>query len=227
MPIRWLQRSLTMASFALGVLLLAIVVLGGLLLLAREAPLPAVPVTQEGKSPTAPSSSENLSPEKEAELAGLRSDLAKLNSQLDQRKDLSPQGQSPLISIFSPRTTIVPESGSQMRVRNARPGRDLAAQQWTLDFELHNVDPQQSQERGYILVLAKANDILLAHPSNSFQANQNILLDFTKGETFAVSRFRQARATFPALGQRKPSFQILLFGTDGKILVNQHVEGEN
>ena len=81
-------------------------------------------------------------------------------------------------------------------------------------------------ERGYIVALAKTNDLLMVYPPNAFNPSQNIVLDFTKGETFGVSRFREARATFPAaaLTNRHPRFQILLFSTDGRVIANQHVE---
>ena len=121
----------------------------------------------------------------------------------------------------------MPEAQTYMRIRNPRVGKDAANKQVTIDFELHNTEPSQQQQRGYIVAIAKANDLLLTYPASVLKPSDNILLDYTRGETFAVSRFREARATFPAnlLEGRKASYQILLFGHDGKVIGNLHVEG--
>jgi hypothetical protein len=163
--------------------------------------------------------------ELQQEVTGLRQDIARLNAQLEGRRELPDQA-SVLLQLLGPRSSLVPEAQSMMRVRNPVTVRDQATKQLLLDFELHNVDPRQRQERGYIVVLAKTPDVLVTYPEGVLSPGQNILVDFTKGETFAVSRFRQARATFPLgpLDSRKTSFQILLFGMDGKLIANAHVE---
>jgi hypothetical protein len=95
-----------------------------------------------------------------------------------------------------------------------------------VDFELHNTDPDQKAARGYIVVLAKTPGFLMTYPDGVFSTNQNIVLDFTKGETFGVSRFRQARATFRAepLEGKKANYQVLLFANDGRVIADYHVE---
>ncbi len=166
--------------------------------------------------------------EAQKELIGLREDIAKLNSELDSRKEIPLSNPSPLLQFFGPRSTIVPEAESFIRVRNTVENRDRTNKQITLDFELHNVDPQQRQMKGYIVALAKTTDALVSYPNTAFAPSQNIFLDFTRGETFAVSRFRQARAVFSSAGlegARKIYYQILIFGTDGKLIFNQHIEG--
>lgn len=176
------------------------------------------------------SASRNSSDDSELkkEVDGLREDIAKLNSELDQRKELPLNNPSPLLAFFGPRSTMIAEADSLMRVRNANEVRDASSRQIYLDFELHNVDPQQRQVKGYIVVLAKTTEALVSYPANAFAPSQNIFLDFTRGETFAVSRFRQARANFPTPlldTAKKIYYQILIFGTDGKLLSNVNVEG--
>jgi hypothetical protein len=164
-------------------------------------------------------------PELRKEVEGLHADVARLNAQIDSRKDL-PKGAGNLLQLFGPRAILLNEENTNIRVKNARVSHEDGKE--TLIFEIHNVDPQQQQERGYIVALAKTNDLLMVYPPNAFNPSQNIVLDFTKGETFGVSRFREARATFPAaaLANRHPRFQILLFSTDGRVIANQHVEDQ-
>jgi len=164
--------------------------------------------------------------ELQKEVLGLRKDIAALGARAEGRKDISPGNPGGLLQFFGPRSTVVAETDSAMRVRNPRVNKESAGRQFAVDFELHNVDPQQRQERGYIVVLAKTPDLLVSYPNAVFAPSQNILLDYTKGETFAVSRFRQARATFTAapLEGKRVSYQILLFSTDGRVLANLPVE---
>lgn len=165
--------------------------------------------------------------ELQKEVEGLRKDVARLGSQLEGRKDAARGAAGAgLVQFFGPRSTLVAENESAMRIRNPRVVKEGSSRQIAVDFELHNVDPEQRQERGYIVVLAKTPDLLSSYPGAVFAPSQNILLDFTKGETFAVSRFRQARATFPAapLEGKRVNFQILLFATDGRVLANLPVE---
>jgi len=192
--------------------------------LPTEAPpAPGIWSKLTAPSPAAPAANET---EAAKEIAGLREDVARLNAQLDGRKDLAPPASSTLLQLIGPRSTLVPEADSVIRIRNANTSRDPATKQILLDFELHNVDPGQRQVRGYIVAIAKTPDLISSYPGNLFAPGQNILLDHTKGETFAISRFRQARATFPLgpLDGRKVSYQILLFGTDGQVIANAHVE---
>lgn len=165
--------------------------------------------------------------EQEQEIIGLRNDISALNAKIDGRKNMqSDVDSNTLMRFFSPSSTLIPEIDSVLKVKNAKIGKDNAAKELYLNFEIHNTDPTQKQIRGYILVLAKTNDLLAAYPANAFSPNQNILLNFTNGETFAVSRFREAHASFESrlFEGKKVSFQILLFDTQGKILSNQHVE---
>lgn len=253
-----LQRSLTFFGFFLAIAVLGSLTLIGVSIFPKTTPLQSgsspspsvIPSSSEtqnasessssaegGKSSSVwdqlkgsmtSSKSTGDDSELKKEVDGLREDIAKLNSELDQRKELPLNNPSPLLAFFGPRSTLIPESDSLMRVRNANEVRDTSSRQIYLDFELHNVDPQQRQVKGYIVVLAKTSEALVSYPANAFAPSQNIFLDFTRGETFAVSRFRQARANFPTPlldTAKKIYYQILIFGTDGKLLSNVNVEG--
>ncbi len=162
--------------------------------------------------------------ESQKEIAGLREENAKLNAKIEARKPIEGAG---LVQFFGPSSVAVSAEEALIQVKNAKISR-VDAKNIALDFELHNTDPGQKQVRGYIIVLAKSADAIAVYPANAFSTNENILVNFTKGETFSISRFRAAHASFSAaaLEGRKPSFQIVLFRTDGKVLATQHVEGK-
>lgn len=165
--------------------------------------------------------------ERDQEMEGLREDIAKLNAKLEDRKEVpANQENVSLLQFMGPKSALIPASESTMKVEGIKVVKDPAGKEVYLDFELHNVDPSQKPSRGYIIAVAKTADVIAVYPSSAFSPTQNILLNFTKGETFGVSRFRQARATFnlAAFNGKKPSFQIILFGTDGRVLSSIQVE---
>lgn len=156
------------------------------------------------------------------EVQALRAEVSRLSGLADNRKEL-PAGQLPgLLQFFGPRN--LEEGLSPIAVKNVRAGAN--GKELTVDFELHNVDPEQKTARGYIVVLAKGTSTLASYPEGAFSPSQNIVLDYTKGETYGVSRFREARATFRAAAfeGQKPRFQVLLFASDGRVINNIHVE---
>jgi len=236
-----LHRSLTAVGFLFALAILASLVLLGFSFLRNinpsaqdpiaEAPAPKTDspglwqqIKGSVQSPAGPTDSEL-----QKEVVGLRQEIAQLGARLEDRKTLEADSASPLIQFFGSRSSLVPEAQTAMRIKNPRVTKDNAAKLVVLNFELHNVDPQQNQQRGYILAIAKTPDMLLTYPSYALKPNENVLLDFTKGETFAVSRFREAKATFPLapLEGRKASYQILLFAHDGRVIGNVHVDGAN
>jgi hypothetical protein len=252
-PLMAVQRSLTAIAFTFCFAVLAALFFFALNLLRPSgesapsytyvatptqpspAPAPAVSTTNQKSgvwqriagSVTAPSPSNASDSELKKEVDGLREDISKMATQLDGRKDLPKAvNATGVLQLFGPRSVVMSESETNIRVKNAKLVTDPASKTAVLNFELHNIDPQQKQERGYIVAIAKTNDMLLVYPPNAFNPSQNIVLDFTKGETFGISRFRAATATFSAaaLAGKNPRFQILLFSTDGRIIANQHVE---
>lgn len=192
-------------------------------------PAPATAATEEAKpgiwQKISGDSVTGNDSELKKEVEGLHQDIARLSAQIDGRKELATGPSAALLQLFGPRSTLAPESNTMIRIKNPRVQHE-AGKDVVLNFELHNVDPNQKQERGYIVALAKTADLLMVYPPNAFNPSQNIVLDFTKGETFGVSRFRAAQATFSsaALNGKKAHFQILLFSTDGRVIGSQHVE---
>lgn len=163
--------------------------------------------------------------EMKKEIAGLREDNAKLNSKLDGRKNIVASGApSQVVQLLGSRSEMVAEGQSVVKIRNPQVTKDK--NNLYLSFELQNTDPAQKQERGYIVVLAKSNDMIYSYPAGAFSPRDNILLNYTKGETFGISRFREAKADFPLkyVDGKVLDFQILLFNTEGKIISNLHVE---
>lgn len=160
------------------------------------------------------------------EVEGLREELTKLNGKIDGRHELANGANTGLLQFFGPRSQALAEDATSIRVRNVKVERDPAKREIYVDFEIHNVDPEGRQARGYIVVLAKTASLLVSYPDNAFNPAHNIVLDYTKGETFGVSRFRPARAVFAdgALEGKKPRFQVLLFASDGKVIADLHVE---
>ncbi len=221
-----LQRSLTTLGFLFAFAVAAAIFLLLLNLFhfgsdraetSTTSPTPAAALT------SAPSDTGKNDLELHKEVAGLHEDIARLTAQADGRKELANGANSGLLQFFGPSNTSVAES--LIQVKNLKVVRGPTKSIY-VDFELHNVDPNQKQARGYIVVLAKTPSFLAVYPEGVFSSNQNIVLDFTKGETFAVSRFRQGRAIFPSasLNGKDAQFQVLLFGTDGKVIADLHVE---
>jgi len=243
-----LHRSL----FLLGALLLGsfLITLLALLLYAfqggkkvpeagiAESPSPPPATTEQTQTPPADSGSfwnkissptaSTSDTESAKEIQGLREDIAKLHEQLEARKAL-PAGQqdtNALLQFLGPRAQAVPESEALVLVKNPKVRRDPSTKELFLDFELHNTDPAQKQVRGYIVAIAKSTNFFYVYPGGAFSPKDNIALQFTKGETFAISRFRQAQASFKNVPENVPlSFQILLFNTQGKVLASMQVDG--
>jgi hypothetical protein len=230
-----LQRSLTALGFTFGLAIAAAVFLALWNFLHFTAdrvevvvnapavlPLPAPPAA----SPAFWGANTSDDAELKKEVSGLRDDNARLNAQANGRKELTPGANTGLLQFFGPRN--VPETNSMMLIKNVKVVRNAATKEIYVDFELHNMDPGQQQQRGYIVVLAKTTNLLMSYPEAVFSPSQNIVVDFTKGETFGVSRFRQARAVFlaPPLEGKHARFQILLFSDEGKVIADLHVEDQ-
>ncbi|MGZ3654320.1 MAG: hypothetical protein ACXVB9_06385 [Bdellovibrionota bacterium] len=228
-----LQRSLTALGFAFAFAIAAAVLLliWNLLHFTPDRVEITTPAPVATPAPAGPKEAfwgANTTNDEELrkEVAGLREDNARLNAIANGRKDLANGTNSGLLQFFGPRN--VPETDSPMQVKNVKVSRNPGTHEIYVDFELHNTDPDQQQRRGYIVVLAKTANSLLSYPENAFSPTQNIVLDFTKGETFGVSRFRQARAVFAdgPLEGKHARFQIMLFSDEGKVIADLHVEDQ-
>lgn len=235
--IRAIKRALVGLSFLISLSLGIALFFFGVALVRGVKVLPTPPESQVAETNTEKrgiwnsvsgllEKSTSSDEETRREISGLRDDLAKAQAKLESRQNLENGSGVGMLQFFGPNSVLMPKTESFMEIKNAKISRDQ--DKFAVDFELHNTDPQQRQVRGYILVLAKSADFISVYPENAFSPRENILVNFTKGETFGVSRFRTGRATFAAapLENKKPNFQIVLFNMEGKVLATQHVENQ-
>lgn len=120
------------------------------------------------------------------------------------------------LALFAPIITDKTQNQDSVHIQNFRYSRGNAKSPSTLTFELHNTHSGESTQKGYIVVLARSEHGLYAYP-NVFNKAGSYLLDFEKGETFQVARFRLVNAQFESDAQ---NFQILIFTRSGELLIN-------
>jgi uncharacterized small protein (DUF1192 family) len=157
----------------------------------------------------------------------LKDDIDRLNAQLknaqaerDSARDLDTQ--HPVLGLFSPTVTDNTKTAPQILTKNFTYNKGNTREPTSLSFELHNSEPGQSVQKGYIVVLARTKNALYSYP-NVFNQKGPFILDFEKGESFQVSRFRVVNAQFDQIDQVKDpvsQFQILIFRRNGELLLN-------
>ena len=210
--IPYLQRSLLLLGATIVALLMIALGASGIAVLKRAPLQISLPIADRDESTK--------------EVQGLRDDIAKLHTQLEERKNLpeNVEDKGPPLKLLTANASLVSEAESTLRIKNpvvSRNGSDVK-----IGFELHNTDTSQKQVRGYIVVLAKSKNFVMSYPEGVFSPTENVLLNFTNGETFGISRFRTAMAEFHHVppSQGPLHFQIFLFNTMGKILTMMHLE---
>lgn len=214
--IPYLQRSLLLLGATIALLLMIALGAGGVALMKKNTLQISLPVADKDEA--------------SKELIGLREDLEKLQNQLEDRKTLpnKVEDKGAPLKLLSANTVLVPEAESTVRVKNPVITKNNQGDV-KIGFELHNVEPSQRQVRGYIVVLAKNKNFMMSYPEGAFSPSDNVFLNYTHGETFAISRFRTAVAEFhhvpPVDGPLH--FQIFLFSTMGKILTMMHLQEGN
>lgn len=159
--------------------------------------------------------------------AELQADLEKAQAALEGRKKLS---SDPRAKVEAPLLLLAPTSGlvadSPVLINRPIVKRHENSKDVSVEFELQNRSPDQSRIRGYIVVIAKTTSGIYSYPENVFSLDENILLNFAKGETFGISRSRATVATFsdlPNTRGSKTNFQIFIFSSTGQILNTLHV----
>lgn len=230
-----LVRSLVSLSGVLfGLSLFAILSLLWIFVFPKSIALPKIEMPQivsPSPSPVAQTSTDTVEGDQiPASDASFKEELQKLQAQLEDRKKLPTKSQISLttaenIQFFGPNSSVIPSDQVFLQLKNIR--ANVSGNRAELNFDLQNVHPSQQQVRGYIVVLAKGAHALFTYPSQVLSPKDNILLNYGKGETFAVSRYRQAQAKFENLpADIGPlSYQILLFQPDGHLILSSHVEG--
>lgn len=213
--IPYLQRSLLLLAATIILLLMIAVGAGGVALMKKDSFQISLPIIDKDEATK--------------ELLGLREDITSLHNQLDERKALpnKVEDKGLPLRLLSVNSILVPEAESTVRVKNPVITRSNQGDV-KIGFELHNVEPSQRQVRGYIVVLAKNKNFMMSYPEGAFSPMDNVFLNFTQGETFAISRFRTAVAEFHHVppSDSPLHFQIFLFSTMGKILTMMHLQEE-
>lgn len=176
----------------------------------------------------------NNSADQAKEIIRLQAELTKAHTQLEQRQApvLSGAGGGGdhgalLLEFLDPRNVPVPTNEMIMKIQNPRISRQGSS--LTLDFELHNIDPEQKLIKGYFVAFVKSPNFLFVYPAGALNPKESTLLNFGKGDTFAVSRFRAAQAVFRNLPANLigATYQILLFSPEGKLLDSlSYTEGQ-
>jgi hypothetical protein len=111
-----------------------------------------------------------------------------------------------------------------VKLRVVNPRLQTNAENMTLQFDLSHSNPDSGQAvRGYIVVLLRSGNSVLSYPASVFNLKDPAILNYTKGETFGVSRYRQVFAEFKNLPKiiGPIVFQILLFSHDGNVILSQ------
>lgn len=124
---------------------------------------------------------------------------------------------NPALALFPPIVTDKTQSNDVIAISNFRYTKSNGKDPSTLSFDLNNSRPGEASVKGYIVVLARNGNNLYSYP-NVFSPKSPYLLDFQRGETFNVSRFRQVNAQFET---NAGSFQVFIFSRAGELLINK------
>jgi hypothetical protein len=220
---RMIYRTLFLAVF-LGFLIVVSVGLAARFYLVSRAKSSQIlmPISSQNTDDLGPSNS------LEDQVRSLRDQLDQANNKLSNAAATlaAPREidkKNPALALFSPIVVDATPKQNQVVISNFRYAKSNGKSPATLTFDLHNAHPGESVEKGYIVVLARNENALQAYP-NVFSRTAPYLLDFEKGETFQVARFRLVNAQFDTDAQ---NFQILIFTRKGELLINQLHEAKS
>jgi hypothetical protein len=161
----------------------------------------------------------------------LKDKIEQLTQQLENQKKQEQLSKnfitdSPVLALFSPIVrdeTHIPK----VEIKNFKFSSPSQSDSITLSFELHNNDPDSGSQKGYIIVIAKSPNAIEIYP-NAINIKDKFLIDFEKGETFNIARFRMVNAQFESIDKNQiKAFQIFIFNREGKLWINKLVEGLN
>ncbi|MBK22384.1 MAG: hypothetical protein CME70_00140 [Halobacteriovorax sp.] len=92
---------------------------------------------------------------------------------------------------------------------------------YTFKFNLSNNSKNQEKIAGYIFVMMKSGNTYGFYPEDVFSENE-MQMDFNKGEYFATSRFRPVDAKFTLPTKAGTAlFKVLVFSRTGDLLLKQ------
>jgi hypothetical protein len=214
-----------------GISVLLTVIIAGLGLatrwhLIRQAPLAATPAGQSSTNADTYgpfNSAEEQSKALQDEVDRLQARLKNMQAEKDAPKELDTR--SPVLALFPPTVSDQTKSQQLVVAKNFAFAAGNGKEPMTLSFELHNSEPGTSVQKGYIVVLARTKTAMKAYP-NVLNPKGPYLVDFERGESFQVSRFRMVNAQFDTYDPRDPvsNFQILIFKRTGELLLNLTTE---
>jgi hypothetical protein len=90
----------------------------------------------------------------------------------------------------------------------------------TLKFDLINNTQDSSRLSGFIIIAQMTNKELSFYPDVKF-TNQNLLIDYSTGESFYTSRFRPVIAEFKKPTSSSVRYRIFIFSRSGNLLANK------
>ena len=92
---------------------------------------------------------------------------------------------------------------------------------YTLKFNLSNNSKNQEKIAGNIFVLMRSGNKYHFYPNDVFEENE-MQMDFNKGEYFATSRFRPVDAKFPMPAKvTNALFKVLVFSRTGDLMLKR------
>ena len=173
----------------------------------------------------APTNSDASSPEEKNKLLQDQVDLLnqKIANQIatsNASKDIDKN--NPALALFAPIIVDKSKNNEIVQISNISIVQASGRNPATLSFELHNPKPEDGSQKGYIVVVARSEKTLYSYP-NVFTTSGPYLLDFEKGETFQIARFRMVNAQFD-IPTVPDSYQIFIFSRSGELWINRLYE---
>lgn len=130
---------------------------------------------------------------------------------------------SPVLGLFTPNIIDKTNADEKVHPENFKFTEGATGKPHTFSFELHNPNPDEGSQKGFILTLARSSNAVYAYPENSFNPSAPYLVEFDKGETFSIARFRMVNTQF-SMPYVPNSIQVLIFTRSGELLFNHLVE---
>lgn len=125
-----------------------------------------------------------------------------------------------------PASVTAPDANSPAPIKIQTPQATWSGTAIRLKFSLQFVGPEGGNYQGRIAVIARGANTVLGYPDTLFGNGTDAeLIHPDKGESFSVSRFREAKINFVPVKTRASIQQIdiLIFSNDGKLIAHQVV----
>ncbi len=130
---------------------------------------------------------------------------------------------NPALSFFTPNVLDKTKSEEKIHPANFKFTEGASGKPHLFSFELHNPNPDDGSQKGYILALARSHNAVYSYPEKAFSPNAPYLIEFEKGETFSIARFRMVNTQF-SMPFTPETIQVLIFTRSGELLFNHMVE---